>query len=182
MRTFIAVTLPAATKAELAMAVSRLRTADLQASWVKPDNLHITMKFLGEVQETAIPAIKQAMTAACAGETPFNVRLEGFGFFPPRGRPRVLFAATDQQLRLRQLAEKLEHQLAGIGFPYEGRFKSHITLARCKGSKNLKRLQELLAAVELTGSFPVSGLCLYRSILTASGARYELICRTRFAH
>ncbi len=180
MRTFIAVRLPDEIKKKLDKKVFDLRKSDVQAKWVASANLHLTLKFLGDVEDEAVPAIIKILELVASAQDPFRVNLSGFGFFPLRGRPRVLFANTDQQERVKMLAAAVDDKLSDLGFVKEGRIHSHITLARLKGPKNLYQLQERIAATALKESFMVASLVLYKSSLSSAGASYEVLHEAHF--
>lgn len=175
MRTFIAIDLPDETKVQLVHVIQKLRRCSIHATWVQPDNLHITMKFLGDIDEALLPQIIQQLDDVARNEQSFIVALSHIGFLPPRGKPRVLCTATDQQRHLALLTRQLQRRLAPLGFPVEGRLTPHITLARLKSDKNLDQLKKLLATTTLNCSFTVTGLNLYRSTLHPDGARYDLL-------
>ncbi|MCW8859067.1 MAG: RNA 2',3'-cyclic phosphodiesterase [Deltaproteobacteria bacterium] len=175
MRTFIAVELPGTLKKQLGTLAASLSTSQVEAKWVDPANLHITLKFLGEVTEEELPAIISVLEKLGQSHNRFTVKTAGFGCFPPRGKPRVLFVETVQQRFLQALAAELEERLADLGFAKEGRFKAHITLARFKGAHNLPRLKQQLETVELNEVFTVAALTLYKSTLNSRGPSYQVL-------
>lgn len=180
MRAFIAIDLPVKLKVQLGRIARGLCRSDCPASWVKPDNLHITMKFLGDTDEHLLPQVTEQLDLIGQQQNPFAVALGGFGFLPPQGRPRVLCVAIASQERLARLADQLELRLAPLGFQPERRFNAHVTLARIKGDKNLAELRQLASRVSLHQAFPVASLNLYSSHLHPDGARYQLLHRGRF--
>ena len=180
MRAFIAITLPGEIKKKLGRVTSTLRQSNVQAKWVDASKLHITLKFLGDVEQEIIPSIVEVLQKVGSMNSPFVVKLSEFGFFPQRGKPRVFFVGTDQQERLKMLAMAIEENLVQLDFPKEGRFRSHITLARFKGSKNLNQLQNRIAAMVPNGSFKVASLVLYKSTLTSSGPLHEVLFEAPF--
>jgi 2'-5' RNA ligase len=180
MRAFIAIELPVRVKKQLGCIVQELRQSDCPASWVKPDNLHITMKFLGDTDERLLQQVTAQLDLIGQHQDPFTVTLGGLGFLPPQGRPRVLCVATGSQDRLAHLADQLEQRLTPLGLQPERRFNAHVTLARIKGDKNLADLRQLASRVSLRQTFAVVGLNLYSSHLHPDGARYQLLHRGRF--
>lgn len=180
MRVFIAVDFSDNVRQRLAEMIKSLRQTDIRASWVKTENLHITMKFIGDVDEGSVPDLCLILDRIGTKERCFQVNLRGAGFFPRRGQPRILYTATDQQQRFLKLITQLDRELRPIGFYPEKDFVPHITLARIKGARNLSRLYEALEKERLTASFRCSGLSLYRSFLLPSGVRYELLHKSYF--
>ncbi|MFO7576341.1 MAG: RNA 2',3'-cyclic phosphodiesterase [Pelovirga sp.] len=180
MRAFIAIDLPIRVKTQLGRIAQELRQSDCRASWVKPDNLHITMKFLGDTDDNLLQQVSEQLDRLGQEQGPFAVTLGGLGFLPPQGRPRVLCVATGSQDRLAHLAHQLEQRLTPLGLQPERRFAAHVTLARIKGDKNLAKLRQLASRVSLRQTFSVASLNLYSSHLHPDGARYQLLHRGRF--
>lgn len=175
MRTFIAIDLPEAIKDKIAELENDFKKLDLGFRWVKPENLHLTLKFLGDVKPEQIDAIKKAITKVSDEFSVFKTRLDGFGFFPDKKKPRVFFIGTDREELFRSIAAELETALAEIGFAKEDRFKSHITLARIKDSRNIGFLNKKIATNVSVGIFPVEAISLYKSTITGQGPVYEKI-------
>lgn len=181
MRAFIAVDLSDEVREQLTKVCAQLRRIDIRASWVKPENLHVTVCFLGEMDRRKLFAVQQQLDRGSAGLVPFTATLRGVGFFPSSRRPRVFYAAIDQHDRFRQLARQLDVALSPLGFGREQSFIPHITLARIKGARHLSLLRSELKGMELKApSFPVAGLTLYSSILHPLGVRYDVLYRSRF--
>ncbi len=181
MRLFIAVTVPESVQRQLASLTGRLRKAAIRGSWVRSENLHLTLKFLGETDSSAVPALEQALASCCRQFDPFQLRLTKLSFLPPRGQPRVLMVATDQERRLRRLASTLDQSLVRLGYPAAERFKAHITLARIKGPQNLMLLHKLMERAVLGQSFPVCGISLIKSELGTEGAHYQVLQQVAFS-
>lgn len=175
MRLFIAIPLPEETKKYLDSLTQPLKDCYLQASWVKFKNLHITLKFLGEIDEADLGPIKKTLSEIADKFTAFEAKLTDFGFFPNQQRPRVFFISTDQAETLTKISQDVEESIKLLGFPKENRFHSHITLARIKGPKNLTDLTSKLDSIEPSGTFKIDSLALYKSTLTDTGSIYEKI-------
>ncbi len=142
------------------------------ARWILPEQLHLTLCFVGEVSGTAFLDIREALVAIKS--TPFALRLQGVGFFPPRGQPRVVWAGIETNEALASLQRKITTRLFALGLEPENRkFFPHITLARLHQtppSRVGKYLQEhsLFALPE----FEVDRFLLYSSILGRKGATH----------
>jgi RNA 2',3'-cyclic 3'-phosphodiesterase len=137
---------------------------------VSEDQIHLTLRFIGEVEGGMAKDIHEALADVHA--VPFSLRVQGVGFFPPRGMPRVLWAGLPQLNELIVLRNRIERQLVSCGLPPEQRkFAPHITIARLKDSP-LRRVGEFLAGNALfqTDGFPVDRFFLYSSRLTKNGA------------
>lgn len=136
--------------------------------------MHLTLKFLGEIDPRVVPEIASAMGQGAVGVQPFELSVKGLGSFPPRGVPRVLWLGIhDQAERLAAMVKRLEALLAKLGIPPEGRkFTPHLTLARLRSRKGIEGLIAQLSEfsnVEL-GSFLANRLVLFESQLTRHGA------------
>lgn len=181
MRLFIAIDLPSNLKEKLEQTINAFKKCNLDAKWVDAKNIHMTLKFLGEVNEEKLDEIKKIMREAAAQYKSLEANLTDFGFFPDENYVRVFFVATDKEEILKNVADNLEKKLEKIGFPKEGRFKTHITLARVRTKKNIDRLKKEIKCVELKEKFSVSEITLFKSTLTASGPIYEAIFKASLA-
>ena len=184
LRVFCAVELPDELRSRVAERVRRLRAEfpDVRASWEKPEKLHITLKFLGDVETARVGALSNAAERAAAGLEPFELTIEEPGSFPPHGQPRVLWLGiVDASGRLALMQRALETECAAVGFPRESRaFKPHLTLARVRSPQGAR---ELAAAHRETPfapqRFKVSELIVMRSELGPGGSRYTPLSRHR---
>lgn len=151
-------------------------------AWVAAENLHVTLKFLGQVEEAAVPGIVEALTAAVADLDRFDVTVRGLGAFPSLTRPRVIWAgAGPGGDALVTLAARVEAALSP-SFPREERpFSSHVTLGRVREPRRDPRLAEALArgAGREFGRLAVDRVTLMRSQLAPHGARYSEIASVR---
>lgn len=179
MRLFIALNLPADIKAHLQQTQDILKKCAVEAKWTEAKNLHITLKFLGEIkEESKTEKIKEIIAAGGGRFNSISVSLTNFGFFPNENRPRVFFIATDKEDSLKNIADFLEDKLEPLGFAKENRFKSHITLARLKSPKNIDCLKKEIENISINRAFPIKSLSLFKSTLTQSGSVYEEILKT----
>jgi 2'-5' RNA ligase len=159
---------------------ARLRTAvpDARASWPRAENLHLTLKFLGEIARSRVEALTNAAARAARNSQAFKLAIGGAGSFPPRGIPRVLWlGVADSSGGLARLQSRLEEECAREGFKREERpFHPHLTLARLRAPQQARRLakrhQEIgFEAIE----FAVTELVVMRSELGPGGSRYTKI-------
>jgi 2'-5' RNA ligase len=182
IRAFIAIELPDAVKQFIGDIQNRLRAARVNCRWVKPANIHLTLKFLGDVAPDRLDDIHTAMTAAAAGQVPFNLRARGFGGFPNLRRPRVLWIGMDGQTdSLANLQKCLDDSLAEIGFESEKRpFKGHLTLGRAKGRSDAAQFDPIADTINETGSetFQINDIVLFKSVLQPTGAVYTALGRS----
>ncbi|NOQ46737.1 MAG: RNA 2',3'-cyclic phosphodiesterase, partial [Desulfobulbaceae bacterium] len=142
------------------------------ARWVPPEHLHLTLRFIGEVDSGLMPDIRESLAQVLAA--PFSMQLQGVGFFPPRKKPRVVWVGVEKNEHLLQLRNRIESQLVHIGLEPEGRkFAPHITLARLKNTP-ASRVGRFLEThgLFITGEFPVDSFQLYSSVLNSKGAKH----------
>ena len=177
IRSFIAFELPAAVTSLLDQVQQELKALQLTARWVRPQNIHLTLKFLGNMDPGDIENIGRAMAEAAGEYAPFTLTVGGIGFFPGIKRPRVIWVglggATDA---LRNFQRNLANRLATIGFPSEKRsFKAHLTLGRIRQAVNPNILGQTIQDYSDLGNlkFSVDRIILFQSDLKPSGAVYS---------
>lgn len=177
MRLFIAIDIPEDLKEKLSRVVTRLKKCDLDAKWVNASNIHMTLKFLGETREEDLDKIKSIISVTFNLFTKLELNTGSFGFFPSENSPRVFFISTDNEEILKNISLQLEDKLESLGFPKEGRFKSHLTIARFRSKKNIDCLKEEIKNISIEAKFAVSEIILFKSLLKPTGPVYEkLFC------
>ncbi|MFO7496516.1 MAG: RNA 2',3'-cyclic phosphodiesterase [Desulfobacterales bacterium] len=176
IRAFIAVDLPASVSQALQAAQDQLKSHHFDIRWAKPENIHLTLKFLGDIPPADLACILPALGAAAAAVAPFAIAARGAGVFPGIKAPRVVWAGLTGQLpALFALQRSVAQALATAGFPPEVRpFKAHLTLGRFKGRV---RPADLLAALQALGqwaspTFRVDRVTIFQSDLRPGGAVY----------
>ena len=183
MRLFIAVTLPEPLKLAIHRATEPLRNAAPTIRWVSADQLHITLKFLGEVKEPAVPAIGAALEGTADSHAPFDLDFAGIGAFPNTRRPRVYWLGVHPNSALHGLQETVETGIGPLGFPREARpFHPHLTLGRV-GTEvpagELRAAERLAGQLDYNGKLVVNSAELMQSRLSPKGARYEVLLSAR---
>lgn len=185
-RIFIAIELPVAVRRRLIEHIDRLRRPlpHARASWVRKENLHLTLKFLGDIPVTKVEALAQAAQRAAGEVEPFEIVVGGCGAFPPRGQPRVLWIGIkDSAGQLELLRTALEDECAQAGFPREERaFHPHLTLARIRkphDSRHLSSVHQEMGFEPQT--VRASELAVIRSELRSEGTRHTVILRHSFS-
>ena len=180
IRAFIAAEIDDGLRERLAGIIARLHAADARVKWVRPENLHWTVKFLGEVSLLETGAIAEAAARVCARHRPFEGRITGVRAFPPGRRLRMVAAAMDEGGLMAALWDDLEPAMEEFGIAPDGRgFKAHLTMGRIKGSRNLEALQELLRPLETQelGECFFEEVTLFQSELGRSGPTYTALAR-----
>lgn len=179
MRAFIAIDLPHPVRAALAGVQASFQSLCPDARWARPEGIHLTLKFLGEISEAQIAQVTGALTQTAAFE-PFSVEATGLGFFPNSKRPRVFWAGVSAPPALAELAGRIESQMEKIGFAREDRdYSPHLTLARFKVPRPQGRLVSAVteAGTPSFGQFEVSEFFLFESKLSPQGAEYRKVIR-----
>jgi len=181
-RVFCAVELPEEVKARLQDHIGRLRTevADAAASWSRVENIHLTLKFFGNVAIDRISAISAAAARAVREFSAFQIGVGGTGVFPRPSRAQVLWIGVDDPSgKLSMLQGRFEEECAAEGFEKEDRaYRPHLTIARIRKQEGARRLAE----AHLRMNFPVvevtlKELVVFRSELSSKGSRYTPISR-----
>ena len=181
-RMFCAFELPGALRTRINDHAKRVREAvpDAAASWSRPENIHLTMKFFGNVNQAKVPVISDAAARVVKEFSPLQLQVGKTGVFPRPSRPQVLWIGIDDPSgALLKLQQQLEAEFAREGFPKEDRaFRPHLTIARIRKPHNAARLAQThlemnFSAVELT----LSELILFRSELSSKGSKYTAVSR-----
>jgi len=183
MRTFIALNLSDETKEELSRIQEELKKADAGVKWSKPHNIHITLKFLGEIDEAKASEIKTALDGISEEYKPFDISLFKLGAFPSLNQLRVLWVGIDKGCsEVDRIAESTEKSLEKIGFLREARpFSAHLTLGRVKSGRNKASLKEKLSSIEVEPkSSRIDNITLYQSTLTQKGPIYTPLHVAKF--
>lgn len=176
IRTFIAVELPEKIISSISRVQENVRSYGFKIRWVRPENIHITLKFLGNVKKADIEKVGEAIFESVKEYSAITLRAKGIGTFPGIKRPRVIWVGISGQLDLLVgLHKTLDEKLEAIGFPRENRsFKGHLTLGRVKAKIDPKRFGDALD--ELAGfeseSFVADRIILFKSELKPTGAVY----------
>ena len=191
MRIFVALDIDEDIRSRIAKFADDLRPHAPAVRWVKPESLHITLKFIGEKPDPAVKQVEQ--TLGSVSISAFQVKFAGFGFFPTAKAARVFWIGISAEAGLAQLATKIDDSLAAVGIPKEQRaFNPHLTLARASGGSgapgwrkgdkpnrqfaSLQRHLEGSAAPEF-GTMTAREFFLYRSQLSSKGSMYTKIAR-----
>ena len=177
IRSFLALDPPEEVLREIGAVQNRLRKLiEGDIRWVRPEGIHLTLKFFGDISGGDVANIATVVEKAAEGERPFSLAVIGAGVFPDPHRPRVLWLGMNGDVeRLLAFQKGVEQALLQIGFPREERpFRPHLTLGRIKTSRGLIGLARALEKGEeyTAGQFVASGLSLIQSELTPRGAVY----------
>lgn len=178
MRTFIAIKIIPEKK--LTDLVSSLKNSlkNENISWADVDNLHLTLRFIGETEQKQVEKIIRLIDEVARRFHPFQFSLKDVGFFKGKNQPRILFFAIENGLILNQLAAEIEERIVALGFSREERqFNPHLTVGRIKFIQNKMAFYEIINQYKKTEiqTVTVSEITYYQSILTSAGAIYKPI-------
>ena len=187
VRSFIAVELPSAARDAVERVMRELRaTAGDGVRWVRPEGIHLTLKFLGDIDVDSVPAISTALGRCADSAAPFDLYLEGVGVFPNARRPRVVWVGLGGALEsLQGLQQSVERELEALGFTRERRaFTPHLTLGRVRDGASAQQgraLSEAIAGASVQPGvvLPVRELALMKSDLQPTGAVYTRLHAAR---
>ena len=183
MRTFIAVDFPQnmLTKINEITTYFKKETPTNALKWVQTDNLHLTLKFIGEIKESKVGQVKETLTNALQGQNAFNIQVGCLGMYPNKNNPRVIWLGIINEKPLIHIAKNLDQALTTLDIKPERRaFSPHLTIARVR--KNTDKATAMLIGktlsqfrVEPLGDVTVDQVNLYQSKLTPSGPIYTIL-------
>ena len=183
IRTFIAVNLSSEVGSRAEELMSRLRVCGVKATWTKPANLHLTLKFLGEVPDPRVPDVCRAVEQGCSGAGPMKLTFRGAGAFPRAERPRTVWIGVQtESSEFADLQQSIEECLYDRGFARERRrFVPHLTIGRVRagGPEQLELGRLILEQVDFDcGSCTIDQVVTYGSFLDKSGPTYQVLGRS----
>jgi 2'-5' RNA ligase len=183
MRLFVALEIPSAVRENLSELLKSLRSMSPQIRWARPENLHVTLKFIGEVSEARLAGIRGALVGV-GSHQPVTLEFRGLGFFPNEKHPRVFWAGIDASPNLKTLAADIDAATEKLGIPVEKRpFSPHLTLARFESPRLPEKLR---ASIQENvgcdfGALRTNRFHLIESKLKPSGAEYTTLESFPFA-
>jgi len=176
VRTFIAINLHGSLHHTLTELVERFASSKASVKWVAPENTHLTLKFLGNVEEDRLPEVCAACERAAAGFGPIELEMKAVGCFPNIKRPRIVWLGIEKGAEeVKKLQQMVESELERIGFPKEEReFKAHLTIGRVKGRQGISNLCRLLEEERniFIGSMRADKISVMKSKTLPSGPVY----------
>ena len=178
MRTFVAIPLPEECRLMLDRLQQILRVYQADVRWVEIPSIHLTLKFLGEVDPAIIPALTESLDRASRSERAFRLRVQGLGCFPNQRNPRVIWCGTEGDVgSLTRLQQIVETTCGKFGFGPEDRaFHPHLTLGRVNGKRNLQPLLDCIKmGSDLECSFQADHYSVFSSTLKPQGAVYAVL-------
>ncbi|MBP7216092.1 MAG: RNA 2',3'-cyclic phosphodiesterase [Candidatus Omnitrophica bacterium] len=186
MRAFIAISLPPSAKDSLATIQKKLQAYKADVRWVEPKNIHLTLRFLGEITDDMARSITTILDENAKGIAPYPISLSSLGAFPTISAARVIWIGLNKGAQeTTYLANLVEKQLSALGIPEaEKPFSAHITLGRLRSPAGSNKLKEALQnKITLSGNieFQVGCITLFKSTLTPTGPVYEIVSSASLA-
>lgn len=180
VRTFVAVEISSEIRTRAAQLMAKLNSTAAKVRWVEPHNLHLTLKFLGDVDLLEIPELCQAVTDAVADLPPFEIEARGAGVFPDLSNPRTVWLGigrgTDEMVELHAAVER---SLTGLGFRRDQRrFRPHLTIGRVRGAGpgNSELAERVAEQADFSGGVAsVEEVVVFSSELGREGPTYEML-------
>ncbi len=179
MRCFLAIELPRETRDRLAALQKRLTALDREVRWTKVDQIHLTVKFLGEVPDADVARICNAAADVACGHPPVDIQVSGTGCFPPRGPARIVWAGLASLPQpLVDCQEACERAFAELGIPPETRpFRPHLTIGRVRDQRGSHKIRPVVEAESRFDGdrFTAGELIMFQSVLERSGPTYTIL-------
>jgi len=183
VRLFVAIEIPGEIRRALGAFIQELRAMAPQVKWVRAENLHVTLKFLGHTDDAKLPPVERVL-GTVRSAAPVMLNFRGLGFFPDEKRPRVFWAGMEASGNLKTIASDIDHAVHRLGFPLEERpFSPHLTLARFEPPGIHAKLGAAITANRSRefGSTTTREFHLIQSNLKPSGAEYATLHSFPFA-
>lgn len=184
IRSFIAIELNQEIQQELGNLQAQLRKSDADIKWVKPENIHLTLRFLGNIDSSQIVDIKKVLNNLSTQTQSFQMNLSKIGAFPNLNYPKVIWVGVEEgKNQLIEINENLESRLEKNGFSRENRsFHPHITLGRVKSQKNRDRLKFQIQSINFLSKNKMIAqkITFFKSILAPEGSIYASLHEATF--
>ena len=182
MRLFAALDLPDQVRHSIAELIAKLQPKSRAARWIKPENLHITLKFIGHVENEKLSPIQTALSSIRIAQS-VELHFRVMGFFPNEHRPRAFWCGIASSPNLADLATDIDRALVPLGIEAETRpFTPHLTLARFKSDEGIREVVQAATDMKSTdfGGATETNFHLYESLLKSTGAQYNRLASFPF--
>jgi len=178
VRCFIAIDLSVQVREELRGLIDVLKKHNGDVKWVTPENIHLTLKFLGSTSDDVLPKISESLATLAASYSPFSIKVTGTGVFPKGRNPRVIWVGTENSQILLALKRDIEKAISSFGFQEEDKeFRPHLTIGRVRSQRGMISTMNALNAYERKdfGTVPVDRIKFMKSELRPAGREYTCL-------
>ena len=175
LRAFLAIDVDEDLKAKMYKVIKEFRQIDANIKYVDLENLHLTLKFFGDIDTEGIDLLSSKISKVVSNFDKFTIRIKGCGAFPNTNRIKVIWLGIDEDELIKQLHDELDKEFVQLGFDKDKRFSSHLTIGRMKSAKGKNKVKstiEEFSEVEI-GEMEVDKIILKKSTLTPQGPIYE---------
>jgi RNA 2',3'-cyclic 3'-phosphodiesterase len=183
LRCFIAIDISVQTRNEIGELIDILRECNGDIKWVMPENVHVTLKFLGETAEDMVPKISASLSAVTASYKPFSIKIHGTGVFPNRKNPRVIWVGLEDSEMLKGLNDDIENAVSSFGYRKEDKeFRPHLTIGRVRSRRGMITVVNELDNFKERdfGELLVDRIKFMKSELRPKGAEYTCLLDLAF--
>lgn len=175
VRAFLAIDLDDDLKPKINKIIKEFKQIDTRIKYVELANLHLTLKFFGDIDTNGLNLLEQAIANVLADFNAFNINIKGCGAFPNNNHIKVIWVGIDDDSIIRDLHDKLDKEFVRLGFDKDRKFSTHLTIGRMKSAKNKDKVKSVIEEFEDVeiGEMEVSKISLKKSTLTPQGPIYE---------
>lgn len=175
VRAFLAIDLDDELKPKINRIIRQFKKTDARIKYVELENLHLTLKFFGEIDTDGLELLEERIAAVVSQFEPFDITIKGCGAFPNSSHIKVIWVGIDDDAIIRDLHDKLDVEFTRLGFDKDRKFSTHLTVGRMKAAKNKDKVKSVIEEFEdiEIGEMKVNKISLKKSTLKASGPIYE---------
>lgn len=175
IRAFLAIDIDDDLKPKINKVIKEFKTIDTKINYVDLMNLHLTLKFFGEIDTEGLDLLENAISKVVSEFEPFNIHIKGCGAFPNNNHIKVIWLGIEDDAVIRQLHDKLDEEFKRLGFDKDRKFSTHLTVGRMKSAKNKNKVKSAIESntdIDI-GEMEVNNIILKKSTLKPSGPIYE---------
>lgn len=183
LRCFIAIEMPESQKKSIKNIIDILMKSGADVKWVSSENIHITLKFLGQTDESLITSIKETLYKKLLPYNPFYIKISDVGCFPDVRRPRVIWVGIEESSTLKNLQKEIDNEIVKFGYSIEKRdFSPHLTIGRVRSQKGIAKMIKILDEFSTFsfGNIEIKNITLMKSELKPVGAKYHALAEIPF--
>lgn len=175
IRAFLAIDIDEDLKPKIYRIIKQFKEIDANIKYVELENLHLTLKFFGDIDTNGLGLLEKAIKNAVGGFEPFTIKISACGAFPNKNHIKVIWVGIDDDTILKDLHDRLDDEFSKIGIDKDKRFSTHLTIGRMKSAKNKNKVKSVIEECEEIeiGEMEVNAISLKKSTLTPQGPIYE---------